>query len=497
MGVECPVCGRNLELWTTVQRSLHANACIDQEAKPPAESSGVSWDWRAAQLVGRRRNKSTRSFQSKVLKQQQPKSTRYNDNLESPMASKQETGCSIEEGEECSIPDVASTSTTLVTELAKQADNAGKEQSNTTKLKKERLPFYKVLNFDSTTFAVDAFMWGAIEGVAAYFLTHFHSDHYGGLSKSWKHGYIYCTPTTARLVKHKLRVDPQWVVELPLEKCLTVTGVEVMMLDANHCPGSAVILFNRGVLHTGDFRADWSLTHRIREIAPRLNLVYLDTTYLDPSRKFPPQKVIVDSCAEFCRQEQLRPPERSWFKASRPRRLLVLVGTYTIGKERLAVAIANALKSKIWANAAKMKILDFLDYPQLTDLLENKDGLQCQVHLVRMGDITIANLENQWRFLQRHYTDLVGFIPTGWTSSVREGETFTVDDLKGRMVSHHPFIRIFRVPYSEHSSFTELEYFCRSLQIKRIISTVPNKHNDILKDWEYRAPSESMESRCI
>lgn len=60
--------------------------------------------------------------------------------------------------------------------------------------------------------AVDAFCYGAIPGVTAYFLTHNHSDHYTNLSKSWRHGPIYCSETTANLVVLMLGVEPQWVV---------------------------------------------------------------------------------------------------------------------------------------------------------------------------------------------------------------------------------------------------------------------------------------------
>lgn len=55
-------------------------------------------------------------------------------------------------------------------------------------------------------------------------LSHFHADHYMGLSKGFKQGRIICSPITAALVRLKLRVPPERLVVLPLGQELEVEG---------------------------------------------------------------------------------------------------------------------------------------------------------------------------------------------------------------------------------------------------------------------------------
>lgn len=328
-------------------------------------------------------------------------------------------------------------------------------------------PFYKIM--PGFSICVDAFRYGAVEGCQAYFLSHFHSDHYVGLTASWRHGPIYCSKVTGSLVKQQLRTAAKWVVELEFEKPYNIPGTEgatVTMMPANHCPGSSLFLFEKSfgngpskrtkrILHCGDFRAcpehvrhpllksdviD-SISGKSRQ--QRIDICYLDTTYLNP-RYSSPQGDVIQACADLiasispdpnCADDVWQRSEKSaetgtvskYFqsdkqsddgaqsksKPQRKQRLLVICGTYSIGKERICVAIAKALGSKIFASAGKIKICKQLDDPELTALLTS-DPIEAQVHMQMLMEIRAETLQDYLDSYKPHFSRIVGFRPSGW-----------------------------------------------------------------------------------
>lgn len=75
-----------------------------------------------------------------------------------------------------------------------------------------------------------------------YCSTFLHAD-YQGLTKSFNHGKIYCSCVTAKLVNMNIGIPFEKLHVLPLNETTNISGIDVTFLDANHCPGSVIILF--------------------------------------------------------------------------------------------------------------------------------------------------------------------------------------------------------------------------------------------------------------
>lgn len=478
--IKCPICATKINTLSEQDANDHVNHCLDGKPIPLPTSPPKK------PLIGAR---TSRYFGNASIVSPAPPTSK---------------------------PSAFTKLMTQNTESAAWDSAAALEASSRGKRAAERTcPFYKIL-FNGTI-TVDAFRYGAVPGCKAYFLSHFHSDHYIGLTSKWNHGPIWCSRATANLVRMKLGVDPIWVKELPWEEWTNfdVDGVRVRGLDANHCPGSMLFLFENArqrVLHCGDFRAcPEHLSHPL--LAPgkdgvrgqRIDTVYLDTTYLNPKYAFPSQRSVIDACSALCvgieNEASQTPAERkqptngvSSFFATAPStpgkkgRLLVVVGTYSIGKERVCLGIAKALDSKIFAPPNKMKICACLEDPELNARLTSNPR-DAQVHMTPLMEIRPETLQEYLDTFKPTFDRIVGFRPSGWNykppnsrftesppvptvlCSTSWRSEYNIDELVPQRGSTRES-RCFGVPYSEHSSFRELTMFCCGLNIGKVIPTV-------------------------
>ncbi|XP_056384959.1 DNA cross-link repair 1A protein isoform X2 [Hyla sarda] len=280
-------------------------------------------------------------------------------------------------------------------------------QNSTTEGKgKKQCPFYKKI--PGTGFAVDAFQYGQIEGCSAYFLTHFHSDHYGGLTKKFRFP-IYCSKITGNLVQNKLRVEKEFINCLPMYTECLVNGVRVVLLDANHCPGAVLLLFilpnGTSILHTGDFRAEPSMERYPALLGRKIHTLYLDTTYCSPEYTFPPQQETVQFAVNIAFEMVTLHP-----------RTLVVCGTYSVGKEKVFLAIADVLGCKVCMSQDKYKTMQCLESEEIRALVTT-DWHSTALHVLPMMQVNFKGLYAHLNKFPGKYDRVLAFKPTGWTYS--------------------------------------------------------------------------------
>lgn len=339
-----------------------------------------------------------------------------------------------------------------------------------------------------TSFTVDSFHAAISDpGCLTFFLTHFHADHYGGLRRRTlpDGARVLCSDITAALVKHILRVPAEFIRVLPLNKKIDIpdgsmpgAGASVWLFDANHCPGAVVLLFyiwktKRYVLHTGDCRFDPRIFDKHEKLKAvileeKLDFMYLDTTYCNPRYAFPPQDDVLRHVVDAAKNEDKRTRGRCLF----------FFGTYSIGKEKVFAAVAKALDLKIFSAPRKRGILDLLCLEPAVAQKFVTDPHQARVHVVSMFELKAEGLR---RYAARHGLNnkfigrglAVIFRPTGWSFTSSDASIPAETDTRPKAVNRSSDqAMMYNVPYSEHSSFTELRSFVQWANPAKIIPTV-------------------------
>mmetsp|Transcript_1899 Transcript_1899/g.4195 ORF Transcript_1899/g.4195 Transcript_1899/m.4195 type:complete len:366 (+) Transcript_1899:179-1276(+) len=279
-----------------------------------------------------------------------------------------------------------------------------------------------------------------------FFLTHMHADHYAGLTPSWNRGPIYCSKLTAVLLLDKFPGIPD-VRTLELDETHWIylddecrKGVEVTLIDANHCPGAVMILFKGyfgTILHTGDFRATESmLQHPALKSGDRtieIDQLFLDNTFCSPEFSFPSRE---DVLAEIIEMIDSKAHADVW------------ICIETLGKEDMLIALAERFKTLIVVNEIRYHSIELLGMrPEL--FTTNKD--EGWIKVVRKG--ALKQIGEDWK----RGIPTLAFIMSGWHK-----QTIQVHDY------------VYKIPYSLHSSFPELLNFVKSIKPMLLITNVPS-----------------------
>lgn len=335
---------------------------------------------------------------------------------------------------------------------------------------KNSCPFYKTV--PGANFIIDGFKEiYEMPRCKSYFLSHFHSDHYHGLNHTFNRGTIYCSKITANLLICRLRVPKRYIKVLDYKTRTNIEGVDVTFYCANHCPGAVCILFEfpngEKHLHTGDMRYDDAYSDHIELTKLRINNLYLDTTYCNEKGVFPSQKVVIDKSCEIAKQYN-------------DGNTSFVVGSYTIGKERLYFKLSNALDMKIHVQKDKLDILSCLD-------LESKEfeRLTTNAHETKLSVLPMPRMNSKSliRLLKGKSGErIVAFIPTAMIYGKASDSLEDIYSLKLEPeVSECERIFIYRVPYSEHSSLSELKRLVQNMNPRFIIPTVNNLNKVTVK----------------
>ncbi len=275
------------------------------------------------------------------------------------------------------------------------------------------------------------------------------------------------------------------------------------LMSANHCPGSAVMLFElpsgKTYLHTGDFRFNQELFSTYEPLKPffkkrdpddttdakQLTAIYLDTTYCDPIYTFPKQMDAIKLITNIVKE-----------KKRQGKKILSLIGTYYIGKERIAQNIAKECDCKIFVTIDKHKAIKCLGLPDEDKFTMNPQ--QTDVHIVSMSHLGWKKLfEN--RVNQGTYDEIIAFRPSAWCFKELAEESSMVPDVPSGSIKTVPVnftrrsnITVVDVPYSEHSSFAELRQCVELLNTKKIVPTVYRSKDQMNKMLYYLSDQYCM-----
>ncbi|NXE74160.1 DCR1B exonuclease, partial [Cochlearius cochlearius] len=250
------------------------------------------------------------------------------------------------------------------------------------------------------------------------------------------------------------QVPTRWIRPLEVGQSHALGEVTVTLLDSNHCPGSVMFLFEGAfgtILYTGtgrpprrpppppprpdgpvlvgDFRYSSAMRGEPALSGRHIDRLYLDNTHCHPHRALPSRQRATRQAAHVIR--------------AHPRHQVV-IGVYSLGKEALLVDLAVEFSTWVVVSPWRLEQMRLLELP---DVFTTEEG----AGWIRAVDVTEIRWDTLVSWNTLHPT--IAILPTGRPVKVT-----------------HP--NIHPIPYSDHSSFSELCEFVKWLKPCSVIPIV-------------------------
>ncbi len=249
----------------------------------------------------------------------------------------------------------------------------------------------------------------------------------------------------------ELEVNDSHIVNLDESGDHTMT---VSLIDANHCPGSVMFLFQGyfgTILYTGDFR----YSHTMFVDTPlssslEIDVLYLDNSYCEPRCKFPSREDATQRIFEVIAAH----PDHQ-----------ILLAMRNLGKENMMINIAMHFQTWIVVPSQVYEVLKVLEAPNVFTT-DPKEGY---IHVVKFHEIKKELLQ---KLNKDHPT--IAILPTA---------LFTGID--GTPYVNQPNIKL--IPYSDHSSYQELHKFVSQIKPKCVVPIVKSQKGVFATDVSERS----------
>ncbi|GFR62623.1 5' exonuclease Apollo [Elysia marginata] len=285
--------------------------------------------------------------------------------------------------------------------------------------------------------------WKAKDAHSTYFhfLTNAQVYNIIGLSSSWTKN-IYCSEITALILEKHHGISKHLLKILPLCEEITVTSESepftVTAFDANHCPGSIMLYFDGNfgrIFYSGDFRSSAGLIANCSLFVKGADILYLDNTFCDEKFNFPSRSECFSQILDIIHHH----PKSK-----------IIIGVDKLGSETMLGELGLALNENIVVSQPFYKICSLLFNSNV--FITPHDIKQSRIWAVpvRLQSKTVRNLvtlDNKAIYI----------LPT----AVRTG----LDSASANL---------YVVPYSDHSSYSELQEFVSAVRprcIKPILTT--------------------------